>query len=135
MCGVTQQSSLGWTPPWGTGVCGGDDEAGAVFRCSWNSFWGFCNALTGEYQATVAAWGPSNCRHPSTAVPGSPLHSWRWGWCWGLWALAQPLCREGSGAAPNLCTHRLCPGPDLPCAAGTLWVAAAEIAEHIPKWK
>lgn len=61
------------------GGCGRDGEAGMMSVCSWNSLWGFCSALTSEYQAAEAARGLSNCRHPSTAVPGSSLHSWRQG--------------------------------------------------------
>lgn len=136
VCKITQQSSLGWTPQWRVGACGVGGEAGTVSSCSWNSLWGFCSALTGEYQATVVAWGLSNCSHPSTAVPGSSLHSWRQGCCWGLWALTQPPCAGRALVQPwTSAPTGLVLGPNLLCTAGTLWVAAAEIAEHILKWK
>lgn len=91
LCKIAQQSSFGWTPRWRAGVCVGDGEVGTVSSCSWNSLWGFCSALTGEYQAKVAAWGLSDCSHPCTAMPGCSLHSWRHGCCRGLWCSPEPL--------------------------------------------
>lgn len=111
----------------------------------------FCGSLTGGYWATVVTWALSNCRQLSAARPRSSLHSWSpaAGTVMLLGTLGQSLnCSVQHLHADQPVVKALVllwttiPAglfvwPNLLCAAGTPWVAAAKIdvAEHILKWK
>lgn len=130
MCKTTEQSSLGWHLDGGQGFVERrvkQEQCPAAAEIPCGDFAGRSLGIA-DHSGSL---GSGSLQTPSTAVPGSSLHSWRQGCCWGLWALS--LCAGRALVQPWTSVPTGCPGAKP--ALWTLWVAAAEIAEHILKWK